>query len=153
MKILLFLHLFGAVIFLGNIITAAFWKIRADLKGDPAAIHSTVKNVLLCDFIFTLPGLVLMIVSGSLMAIQAGYSMTEFNWLTLSILLFSLTGILWLAVLLPLQRSMIRHSAQALESGVITDAYRRASHYWAVSGTVATLLPIVILYLMIAKNI
>ena len=29
-KILLAIHILAAVIFMGNIITAAFWKIRAD---------------------------------------------------------------------------------------------------------------------------
>ena len=28
-----FLHIAGCVLFLGNIVTAAFWKVRADLKG------------------------------------------------------------------------------------------------------------------------
>jgi len=36
MTLWLFLHIAGCVLFLGNIITAAFWKVRADLKGDPA---------------------------------------------------------------------------------------------------------------------
>ncbi|MGE7053268.1 DUF2269 family protein, partial [Paenibacillus glucanolyticus] len=34
MTLWLFLHIAGCVLFLGNIITAAFWKVRADLKGD-----------------------------------------------------------------------------------------------------------------------
>lgn len=67
MNVLLFLHILGAVIFLGNIVTAAFWKIRADIKRDPKFIHHTVKNVMLADFIFTLPGLILIIVPGILM--------------------------------------------------------------------------------------
>ncbi len=152
MSFLLFVHLFGAVIFLGNIITAAFWKIRADVKGDAALIHSAAKNVMLADFVFTLPGLILIIVSGALMAAEAGYPMSGFNWLTLSLILFALTGVLWLGVLLPIQRGMIRLSAQALQSGVIPKAYRRASLYWAVFGTIATLLPVAILYLMITKG-
>jgi uncharacterized membrane protein len=149
---LLFLRLLGAVIFLGNIITAAFWKIRADIKGDPACIHNTVKNVMLADFIFTLPGLILIFVSGNMMAVQAGYQMSGFNWFTLSLILFSLTGILWLTVLLPVQRSMIRHSAQSIEVGIITKAYRKASLYWAIFGITATLLPVVIMYFMITKS-
>ncbi|QQZ08412.1 DUF2269 family protein [Heyndrickxia vini] len=152
MGLLLFLHLLGAVIFLGNIITAAFWKIRADIKEEPAFIHNTVKNVMLADFIFTLPGLILIIVSGSLMAVHAGYSMSGFNWLTLSLVLFFLTGILWLAVLLPAQRSMIRHSAKSIETGIICKAYRKASLYWAIFGITATLLPVIILYFMITKG-
>ncbi|WP_316252598.1 DUF2269 family protein [Bacillus sp. CH30_1T] len=78
--------------------------------------------------------------------------MSSFNWLTISLILFSLTGILWLTVLLPIQRSMIRHSAQSIEAGIISKAYRKASLYWAIFGIVATLLPVVILYLMITKG-
>jgi uncharacterized membrane protein len=152
MEFLLFLHVLGAVIFLGNIITAAFWKIRADLKGDPEFIHSTVKNVMLADFIFTLPGLILIIVSGILMAVQAGYSMSGLNWLTLSLILFIFTGFLWLLILLPIQRSMIRHSAQSIEEGYISKTYRKASRYWAIFGITVTLLPVVILYFMIIKG-
>lgn len=152
MRLLLFLHLLGAVIFLGNIITAAFWKVRADVKGDPAFIHHTVKNVMLADFAFTLPGLVLLTFSGIMMAVQAGYSLSGFNWLTFSLILFAITGILWLALLLPVQRSMIRHSAQSIEMGRLSEGYRRASLYWTIFGIPATLLPVVILYVMITKG-
>ncbi|MBT2701048.1 DUF2269 domain-containing protein [Bacillus sp. ISL-40] len=152
MEFLLFLHVLGAVIFLGNIITAAFWKIRADIKGDPELIHNTVKNVMLADFIFTLPGLILIIVSGILMAVQAGYSMSGLNWLTLSLILFVFTGVLWFLLLLPIQRSMIRHSAQSIEEGDISKSYRKASRYWAIFGITATLLPVIILYFMIIKG-
>lgn len=151
MKLLLFLHMLGVLFLVGNIVTAAFWKVKADLQGDLNVIHHAVKNVMLADYIFTLPGLVLLMVTGILMAVKAGYAMSGLNWLTLSLILFSVTGLIWLALLLPLQRSMIRHSAQALETGVLTKAYRRASLNWAIFGTIATLLPVVIMYMMIAK--
>ncbi|MFB7641934.1 DUF2269 family protein [Peribacillus butanolivorans] len=151
LNVLLFLHIFGVVIFLGNIVTAAFWKVRADIKRDPGFIHNTVKNVLLADFIFTLPGLILIIVSGILMAVQSGYSIDTFNWLTLSLFLFALTGILWLAILIPIQRSMIRHSARSIDDGIISNEYQKVSRYWAIVGIAATLLPVVILYLMVTK--
>lgn len=151
MNVLLFLHILGAIIFLGNIVTAAIWKIRADLRRDPGFIHNTVKNVLLADFIFTLPGIILIIVSGILMAVQSGYSMDTFNWLTLSLFLFVLTGILWFAILIPLQRSMIRYSARSIDDGFIANEYQKVSRYWAFVGVAATLLPVVILYLMVTK--
>ncbi|AJY77803.1 membrane protein [Paenibacillus beijingensis] len=153
MSLYLFLHLLGAVLLVGNIITAAFWKIRADMKGDLAVIHSAAKNVMLADFLFTIPGIILIIVTGNLMAIEAGYSLSGFSWVTLSQALFILTGVIWVVLLLPLQRSMIRHSAKALETGALHGAYRKASLIWAIFGTVATLLPVVILYLMIHKPV
>lgn len=151
MNLLLFFHLFGAMLFLGNIVTAAFWKVRADGSGHPAAIHQTVKNVMLADYVFTLPGLLLIVVTGSIMAERAGYPMSGLNWLTVSLIVFAGSGAIWLAVLLPVQRRMIRYSAEALETGRIPASYRHASLYWAVFGILSILSTIVILYLMVTK--
>ncbi|GAA0134917.1 hypothetical protein YSY43_17570 [Paenibacillus sp. YSY-4.3] len=153
MNVWLLLHLAGVILFVGNIITAAFWKVRADLQKNPVVIHHTVKNVMLADIVFTLPGLLFVIISGIVMAVQAKISMHGLNWLTLSLVLFSITGVVWLAILLPLQRAMIRHSADCIEIGNISKAYAHASRLWAVFGIIATLLPVVILYLMIIKSV
>lgn len=152
MNIWLTLHVIGVVIFVGNIVTAAFWKVRADASNNAALIHHGVKNVMLADFVFTLPGLALVIVSGIVMAVRADLPMSGFNWLTLSLILFSITGIIWLALLLPLQRAMIRHIAACLDSGMISQAYKKASRNWAIFGIAATFIPIVILYLMVSRN-
>ncbi|MEF3302426.1 DUF2269 family protein [Paenibacillus sp. GYB003] len=152
MSLLLFVHIFGAFLFLGNIVTAAFWKIRADVTGNPVVIHRAAQNVMIADYAFTLPGLVLLTVSGIGMAVRTGALQSGFNWLALSLVLFAVTGALWLGILIPLQRSMIRHSKQSIEAGAVTEPYRRASRYWAVFGTITTLLPVVILYFMVAKS-
>lgn len=151
MTLWLFLHIAGCVLFLGNIITAAFWKVRADLKGDPAEIHNAVKNVMLADYVFTLPGLLLLIISGVVMAVQAGYGMGGMSWLMASLILFGITGILWAGVLIPLQKGMIRYSLDSIIGGSVSAKYKKASMYWAVGGTIATLLPVIILYFMISK--
>lgn len=151
MNVWLLFHVIGVVLAVGNILTAAFWKIRADQTENPAIIHQAVRTVMLADYVFTLPGILLIAASGSIMAGRGGLPLSGFNWLTLSLILFAASGILWAAVLIPLQRRMIRASAACLESGTISAAYRSASRSWAVCGTAATLLPIVVLYLMISK--
>lgn len=151
MNLWLTLHVIGVVLAVGNIITAAFWKVRADWTENPVIIHQAVRNVMVADYAFTLPGILLIAVSGGVMAERGGIPLSALNWLTLSLILFAASGILWAAVLIPLQRRMIRASAACLESGTISAAYRSASRSWAVFGTVATLLPIAILYLMISK--
>lgn len=152
MNLLLFMHITGALLFVGNIVTAAFWKIRADATRNPVVIHEAAKNVMLADYVFTLPGLALLIGSGVSMAVRSGSFQSGFNWLTLSLILFAVTGILWLGILIPLQRGMIRHSKRSVDSGIVSSEYRKASLYWAVFGTITTLLPVVIMYLMIAKS-
>jgi len=152
MNFWLFLHLAGAVLFAGNIITAAFWKIRAESEKNPVLIHSAAKNVMLADYVFTLPGLVLIISSGIVMTVRAGIPLDRLNWLTLSLILLAVTGIVWGGLLVPLQRAMIRYSAASVESGKVTSAYLRASRRWNLLGTVATLLPLIIFYLMVMKS-
>ncbi|MFC5471110.1 DUF2269 family protein [Cohnella suwonensis] len=152
MNVWLTLHVIGVVLFLGNIVTAAFWKIRADATKDAAVVHQAVKNVMLADYVFTLPGLVLLIASGNAMAVKADLPMSGLNWLTASLVLFAITGVIWIAFLLPLQRAMIRHSAASLASGTLSQAYKNASRNWAIFGIAATLIPIVILYFMISQD-
>ncbi|GAA0379721.1 DUF2269 domain-containing protein [Bacillus horti] len=151
MKILIFLHVLGAVMFLGNVITAAFWKIRAERGKDIAHIHKAVKNVMFADYVFTLPGIILLIITGNLMAFQAGYAMMEWNWVTVSQGLFILTGLLWVIILLPNQRKMIKESEKSISLGQLTPSYKKASRIWDVCGSLANLIPLVVLYLMLAK--
>lgn len=146
------LHIVGVLLMVGNIITAAFWKIRADLTMNPSIIHQAAKNVMIADYSFTLPGLILIIISGAVMAGHSGVSLSGLNWLTLSLLLFAISGFIWLAILLPLQLRMIRFSADSVQAGAISAAYRRASRQWAFYGVTATFLPLVILYLMVMKG-
>lgn len=147
----LFLHITGSVLFVGNIITAAFWKVRADIEGNPSHIHRTAKNVMLADYVFTLPGLVLLIVSGIVMAYRSGFGINGMNWLTASLVLFGVTGLIWGGALIPLQKSMIRHSGHSVECGAVTAGYKKASRHWAIFGTIATLLPLAVLYFMVSK--
>jgi uncharacterized membrane protein len=69
---------------------------------------------MIADYVFTLPGTILILVSGLVMAVKANLAMSGFNWLTLPLILFSITGVLWIFLLIPLQRKMIRISAQLM---------------------------------------
>ncbi|WP_368072772.1 DUF2269 family protein [Bacillus sp. FJAT-27225] len=95
-----------------------------------------------------MPGHALSIVSGSIMAAQAGMPMAGFNWLKLSLILLAITGIIWAVILIPMQLRMIRYSAECIESGTISKDYQDASRSWAVFGVAATLLRVrhIILY-------
>lgn len=151
MNWLIFIHVLGVVMFLGNVITAAFWKIRAELSGDIPHLHKVTKNVMLADYIFTLPGIILIVLTGIIMALQRGYALTEVSWLTVSIGLFAVTGLLWLCILIPCQLRMIRESALSMNGNPLTPEYRKASKRWDAVGIIASLLPILTLFLMMVK--
>lgn len=151
MTLWLFIHLAGVVLSVGNIIVTAFWKLRADYQKDPTLIHHSVKNVMLADYVFTLPGTILILVSGLVMAVKADMPMAGFNWLTLSLIIFGITGALWLFILIPVQRKMIKQSLKMVENQEKETDYQRSSNLWAIIGVIATILPVVIMYFMITK--
>lgn len=132
-------------------ITAAFWKIRAEFGKELQTIHRTAKNVMVADFVFTIPGIILLLVPGNIMMVRSGYSIAEWSWLSLSMWLFIASAVIWIAVLLPSQARMVKHSAQSVEQGKLTDAYRRASRTWDIFGVMATVIPLIVLYLMVVK--
>ncbi|GGH71573.1 membrane protein [Compostibacillus humi] len=147
MKPLIFIHTISAILFIGNIMTAAFWKMKAEFTKDETHVHRTVKNIMLADYIFTIPSTIGLLGSGFLLAFQSNYSLQEINWLTVSIGLFILTGVIWLSLLLPLQRKMMKYSGTPFND----KKYWKISRTWDVIGTISVLLPVNILYLMIAK--
>ena len=47
------LHLLGVILFLGNILVTAWWKIAADRTRNPAVIAHAQRQVIVTDGLFT----------------------------------------------------------------------------------------------------
>ena len=151
LQVLLFLHILAAIVFVGNIITAAFWKVRADRSGNLETIAITTRSLLQADYAFTVPGIVVMLVTGIGMVGLTDWARFQEPWLGSSFVLLIITGIIWLAVLLPQQRRMVRFSREGADAGTLGPEYGKASRTWAMFGGIATLLPVLILFLMVLK--
>ena len=153
MRIYLFFHILGAILFLGNIVTAVFWKMIADRSADLRNRYQACKHVLLADYIFTLPGIVMLLTFGHLLVEEAGYSLFEWSWLSLSYLLFVLSGVIWMFILLPCQRQMIKWSRVGMDQGVMPKEYDKYSKIWNGFGSLSVLLPLTTLFMMVVKPI
>jgi uncharacterized membrane protein len=151
LQVLLAVHILSAIVFVGNIITAAFWKVRADRSGNLETIALTTRAVLIADRAFTGPGIVVLLGTGIAMVGLTDWERFQELWLGLSFVLLIVTAIIWLAALIPLQVRMARLARAGAASGALDPAYRRASRLWAIFGGIATLLPVVILFLMVLK--
>ncbi len=151
LQLLLALHILAAVVFVGNIITAAFWKVRADRSGNLETIAITARSLLQADYTFTAPGIVVLLVTGIWMVGLSDWARFQEPWLGGSFVLLIITGVIWLAVLLPQQRRMVRLAQEGADAGALGPEYRRAGRIWSMFGGIATLLPILILFLMVFK--
>jgi uncharacterized membrane protein len=146
------LHVLGAVLFLGNIIVTGWWKVMADRTRDPHIVAFAQRQVTLTDYVFTLGGVLLVLGSGLANVHLHGLSIVHNAWLAWGNALFIASGVIWVALLVPLQ-SRLGAMAQAFAAGgPIPDAYWKLCRQWNFWGVVATLLPLSVLYFMVFKG-
>ena len=145
------LHLFGVVLFLGNIIVTAWWKIMADRTRDAKIIAFAQRQVTLTDFVFTAGGASLVLAAGWGNAALHGMDMFHTKWLSWGSWLFLMSGLIWLVILIPEQIRQARMASQFAGGGEIPAAYWFSVKRWYIWGAIATLLPVLNLYWMIFK--
>lgn len=141
------IHVLCVCLFLGNVVVSGVWAAMAERTRNHAIIQFSNRLVLITDLLFTATGAIGVVVTGHLMAGQYGGD-TAHPWITWSYMLFGASGLIWMLVLLPIQikqRMLLQRTTQ------ITREYLQLSRVWQISGAVATLLPLPILYLMITK--
>lgn len=150
--ILKILHVAAVVIFLGNLVTGIFWKLHGDRTENPVIIRHTIAGLIRADRLFTIPGVVLILVGGFGAAIVGELPLLRTHWILLGIILFTVSGIAYMARVVPLQQQMLRVARSGVESGKLDwDKYRALSRSWNVWGTIALLAPVLAMIAMIAK--
>ncbi len=149
--VLKFIHILGVVLFVGNIVVTALWKTRADESGDLATVAFAQRTVARADWAFTLPGILLILIGGYGMALLGRLPLHGLRWLEWGQGLFYVSALIWVVVLIPTQRRLVAVSDAALRAGVLSPEFRSLSRRWAVWGGIATLLPVIVLFLMITK--
>ena len=146
-----FLHVLGVVLLIGNVTITAFWKVMADRTGDAKLISHSIRNVIIADWLFTLTAILLLIVGGYGMALVGQLDLFQPNWLGYGQLLFLLSGLIWVAVLIPYQWKLSRIAQELRENGDIPSEYLRLSRAWLIWGIVATVPLVASSYLMVVK--
>ena len=147
------LHILAVVIFLGNILTGAFWKAHADRSGDPRIMAHTLDGIIRSDRYFTIPGVVLIVVLGVAAAIVGHFPILGTGWILYSIILLTISGAAFMFKVAPLQRQL-RDVAQAgVRTGKLDGGtYRKFTVQWNIWGGVASLTPIAAVVLMVYKS-
>ena len=143
-------HMLGIALFLGNIIVTGVWKAMADRTGNPAVIGFAQRLVTLTDWVFTFGGAVLVLAGGLGMASANGYDLTS-GWLLWAQILFGVSGVIWVAILIPIQIWQARLAHAFENGGDIQPVYWRLNRQWYIWGVLATVIPLANLYVMVAK--
>jgi len=147
---ILFIHILGAVIFLGNIIVTFFWKIMANRSNDASVLAWSQGMVTKTDRFFTALGATLLAMSGYYYAASLKLSVME-PWLLSAQIAFYGSAFIWAIILLPIQHKQFKLSKDFRQGEDIPEQYWSLARKWNIFGTVATILPITALYLMVVK--
>ena len=144
------LHVLGVVLFLGNLIVTAVWKVLADRTRQADVIAYAQRLVAVTDIAFTAPGAILIAVSGGVLAGDVG-GVTGPGWLTTGVILLALSGVIWLTILVPTQIRQTRLARRFRHEVTVPDQYRRLALRWYVFGSIATALPLANVFIMTVK--
>lgn len=100
------LHILGAILLVGNIVITGVWMFMAERTNNPDVMRVAVRMVNWADVFFTVPGIFLLIANGDILWEQWG-GVFHVSWIVASLILFALSGIVWLGLLLRYQNRLI----------------------------------------------
>ncbi len=150
------MHLFGVIIFMGNIIITGWWKTMADKTGDYKTIAFAQRQVTLTDWVFTLGGVIILLVAAYGMVAHTNDNvMAEIyseRWLWWGFHLFVISGIIWVVILIPCQIIQARMARKFAKTGEIPDRYWFYGKVRLFFGILATIIPLANIYWMVMKS-
>ena len=146
------LHVLSSTILFGTGIGSAFYMFVASLRRDPHVVYGTVRTVVLADWLFTTPAVIVQPLTGLWLVHLAGFPWTS-RWIVWSIALYVLAGACWLPVVW-MQIRMRGMAKRAVEEGTpLPQRYFRWFRVWVALGIPAFLALVVVFYLMVAKPV
>lgn len=150
--LLKWVHVLSSTLLFGTGLGTAFHGWMATRSGNLQAMAVSGRNVVLADWLFTTPAVILQPITGAWLAHRAGFGIAD-SWLVASIALYLIVGACWLPVVW-LQIRMRRLAEAAAVGGAPVPAlFHRYARIWFVLGWPAFLGVIAIFWLMIAKPV
>ncbi len=108
-------HILSATVLFGTGLGTAFFMLRGHAATDIRIKYELARSVVLADFIFTLPAVIIQPVSGMLLIDLAGHDGTE-TWLLIAYGLYGVAGLCWLPVVW-IQIKVMRMLKRCLHTG------------------------------------
>ena len=142
-------HILSAVIVTGTGAGIAFFMFMAHRSSNVQAIAVTTRHVVLADWIFTAPAVLVQFVTGVLLMNRLGYSFSS-SWFIAVITLFVFIGACWIPVVL-LQYKLRKLADASLEADVLPSDFNKLMNWWTALGIPAFIAILGIFTLMVFK--
>ena len=145
------IHILSAMLLLGTGLGSAFYAMRVNRSGNLHSIRFVLKNVILADWLFTVPPIVLLPVTGVWLMRINGYPFSTL-WLWMSLVLFGIAGLCWIPAAI-LQYKMKALADQTPDKEQLPATYWKYERLWSILGAAAFPAMIAIFTLMIFKPV
>jgi uncharacterized membrane protein len=148
--LLKWVHIISSTLLFGTGIGTAFHGWMSHRSGDLRAAAAAGRSVVLADWLFTAPSVIIQPVTGLAMVWLADYSLSS-SWLIAAIVLYFLVGACWVPVVW-IQIRMHRMVEDALRQGTaLPPQFHRYARIWFVLGWPAFISMLAIFWLMVSK--
>jgi len=143
-------HIVSSTVLFGTGLGTAFFKWAVDRSGNVSAIRVVSERVVLADWLFTSPAIVVQAVTGVALARLLGFSLTH-GWVAYAIGLYCLAGLCWLPVVwLQMRMRDLARDSDSLGTS-LSPTYWIYARVWLRLGVPAFLSLVVVFWLMVAK--
>jgi uncharacterized membrane protein len=143
-------HIVSSTMLFGTGLGSAFYMFFASRTRDARVVASVVKYVVIADWLFTTPTMILQPASGFWLVQLAGFDL-EAAWLLWSVLLYLLAGACWLPVVWMQIRMREMATAAARADRELPVTYWIYLRWWISLGVVAFFSLVAVFYLMVVK--
>ena len=147
--LLKYIHILSAFVLVGTGAGIAFFMWMATRTKNIAVIVATARHVVLADWIFTAPAILVQFITGSMLMKKLQYSF-ESPWFMAVLSLFFFIGCCWLPVVI-LQYRLKKLAIEAETSGELSSKFFRTLKYWVALGIPAFTAILIIVWLMVFK--
>jgi uncharacterized membrane protein len=143
------LHIISAVVVAGTGFGIAYFMYMASRSQDSRVLAVTTRLVVLADWLFTTPAIVLQLVTGILLMRVLGYSFTS-RWFAVVITLYTIVGACWIPVVL-IQYRLRDLAPHVADDAVTEQRWRRLMRRWIALGIPAFTAVLVLFWMMVFK--
>lgn len=146
------IHILSSTILFGTGIGSAFYMFMANRRKEIHGIYFATRHVVIADWAFTTPSVIVQLITGLWLMQIVGYEHTD-KWIMWGLGLYFFAGACWLPVVW-MQIKMRDMAKVALETGADLPArYWKFDRWWITLGSLAFPAIVVVFYLMVAKPV
>ena len=144
------LHILSSTLLFGTGLGSAFYMFFTSLTRDARVVATVVRYVVIADYAFTTPTIIIQPLTGLYLIHLAGFPLSS-TWIAVSIALYFLAGAAWLPVVWMQIKMRDMAIAAAANGAELPQRYWTFLKWWVALGIVAFGALVVVFYLMVAK--